>query len=140
MAETALTDKLKDILDGAGGRPSPMAGIAKDALVGTRLNELLEADSALDTRVTAAEADIDDLEKIVSGTVTIPLGAATVATADLGLGDISGKPVTCSLAQAAEDGTALRFWGEGQADGTLDINANANATADVDVHYILDAR
>ena len=77
---------------------------------------------------------------IASGTVTIGSGTGQIPTADLGLGDLSGKPVTCSLAQAAEDGTAPRFWGTGQANGTILIKANANATTDTDVDFIVDAR
>ncbi len=37
---TALSTKLKNILDGAGGRPSPIATNAAAVLLGTRLNQL----------------------------------------------------------------------------------------------------
>ncbi len=37
-----LSAKLRDILNGAGGRPSPIAGIASDILLGDRLNDLAD--------------------------------------------------------------------------------------------------
>ena len=92
--------------------------------------------------VTMPDADVDlgDLAKIATGFATVPTGAATVNTGDLGLGDLSSKRVVCSLGQAAEDATAIRFWGVGQADGSININSNANATANTDVYYMVDAR
>ena len=80
------------------------------------------------------------IPRLVTGTVTIALGAASQATANLNQGDLTGKRVLCTLGQAAEDATAIRFWGVGQADGTVIINSNAVSTAATVVAYFVDAR
>ena len=55
MVMKALVTRLRDILDGRGGRPSPMGRQAPDFQLGTRLNDL----AALADQF---RPDIDDLQ------------------------------------------------------------------------------
>lgn len=75
----ALPTKIKNILDGAQGRSSPMAGIAGDARVGTRLNELRAAALANEAAIDLVEADVAVLEA-ARDLVHSPGADANVAT------------------------------------------------------------
>lgn len=70
-----LTQKLIDILDGAGGRPSPMAGRAKDFKVGTRLAQLDPQNAYKSGKITAdgtAQANAHGLDRIPSMVIVVP--------------------------------------------------------------------
>lgn len=64
MPLAALSTKLVQILNGDKGRPSPLAGSAKQILLGTRLNELLAALAAL----IAENTDVLIPLQVLSGT------------------------------------------------------------------------
>lgn len=79
--------------------------------------------------------------KIVSGILTIAGGTSTITSVNLGLGNLTGKPIVCSIKQAAFDATATRVQAlDNGVAGTITINSDANATAPLDVAFFIDAR
>lgn len=88
----------------------------------------------------AAQSTTTNLAKIATGSIAIGLGNTQQGTADLSLGSLAGKPVLCSLGQAAEDATAKHFWGVGEADGTITVKCDIATTASTTVYYMVDAR
>lgn len=126
----------------AVAQPYNVLGDTTITLLGVRSSVVLEAisDGAnLRWLAVGGDATGESARKTKSVKVTIPLGAATVNTGNLGMLALGAARVVCSLGQAAEDATAIRFWGVVNGTG-VDVKSNANATAAVDVFVYVDAR
>lgn len=70
-----LTQKLIGILNGDGGAPSPMAGIAKDVQLGTRLSQLDPANWYQSGKVTAdgtAQSNAHGLGRVPTVVIVTP--------------------------------------------------------------------
>jgi hypothetical protein len=105
---TALSQRDIDILNGAHGLSSPLAGMAPRVLLGTRLDEV----TGLDDRVTALETVntvADETDRDVLATVTVPDtaggGTAALSTVQLyrpdGVTPIAAARQVLILAKAA---------------------------------------
>lgn len=110
----ALDAKTRKTLNGDGGAPSPMGFIARDVLLGDRL---------------------DEVASMISGTATVANGDTTV-TVDVGAA-YDGKPVLLTFGEAP---TAATIVSGSVAAGTLTITIDQDNTADLDVHYMVDGR
>lgn len=85
MTAPALSQEVIDALDGNGGRPSPMAGLASAVLLGTRLDELRsELDDVVDDvaalPLASVAFDAPTELTIASGAITITQSYHTVDT------------------------------------------------------------
>jgi hypothetical protein len=122
----ALSDKLKNILNGAGGKPSPMAGIAPDIQLGDRLNELAklanittgEGASLIgveDAASLLAAANVEDALAELAKYVPIELadpgdGVAIPVTRSATIGFVTAAAETNTLAIPTFIGQRLRLY------------------------------
>lgn len=106
MSIATISAALKKILNGDGGSPSPFAGIAKSLLLGTKINEIIDAVNALGTAVTSAT--ITATTAVVTNTISERTAASGVTI----------------------DGTLVKDGGVSTADaGSITTNTIAEKTA-----------
>jgi len=127
--QTALSTKIKNVLDGANGRPSPMAALAASVLLGTRLNDL--ASLALTTNGNGASMiGVEDSAAYFTGTTVEAVlaelyVAATSAGADTFTDSAAWYATDTVNAAYAEIAAAI-----GGTDGVTRPYTNDNVVAD----------
>ncbi len=113
---------------------SSASGSAKVIVPGAGTGRWLAVNSVDGTRAIA------DLALLVTRAVTIVGGTSSQDSADLGLGNLAGKHIFCSLGQDAADATATQVWGVGQPNGKVTVHCAPQATGPVNVNVFINVR
>jgi hypothetical protein len=104
----SLSDRIRRILDGEGGAPSPMGPVAVDALLGTRLDEAAAAAAAVaslsggdpspvaSTPYSATTEDTLLIVSVANAAIQLPAGA-THSTGQIIIKDATGNSSAAPL-------------------------------------------